>query len=197
MNISSHIEQIRSKRGESYVSGNCFIELAETAHLSIDKNSEFLFNCSWLQNDPFPSVLVVRENAELQVQSNFKIYSGARIYVNKNAVLHLGSGYINNHLNLHCFGQIIIGHDVAISDNVTIRDSDNHFVTSTPGFVMTQPVHIGNHGWIGMNVTILKGVQIGDGAIIAAGAVVTRSVPAGCLAGGVPARVLKENITWV
>jgi acetyltransferase-like isoleucine patch superfamily enzyme len=61
---------------------------------------------------------------------------------------------------------------------------------------MTQPIHIGNHVWIGMNVTILKGVQIGDGAIIAAGAVVTRNIPARCLAGGVPARVLKENITW-
>ncbi len=61
---------------------------------------------------------------------------------------------------------------------------------------MTKLVRIGNHVWIGMNVLILKGVTINDGAIIAAGSVVTRDVPANCLAAGVPAYVIKENVTW-
>jgi len=43
---------------------------------------------------------------------------------------------------------------------------------------------------------VLKGVTIGDGAIIAAGAVVTKDVPAGCIAAGVPAKVVKEGIRW-
>jgi acetyltransferase-like isoleucine patch superfamily enzyme len=47
-----------------------------------------------------------------------------------------------------------------------------------------------------MNVTILKGVTIRDGAIIAAGSVVTRDVPERCLAGGIPARVIKKNVQW-
>ena len=50
--------------------------------------------------------------------------------------------------------------------------------------------------WRGMNVTILKGVHIGTGAVIAAGAVVTKDIPAGCLAAGVPAKVIRENISW-
>lgn len=160
------------------------------------KNSQFLFNCSWLKKDPFPSVMVIRNGARLIVQGNTKIFSGAKIFINKNALLTIGNGYINNHLNLHCFESITIGEEVAIADNVTIRDSDNHIILNKPGYKMTKPVHIGNHVWIGMNVTILKGVTIGDGAIIAAGAVVTRAIPAGCLAGGVPAKIIQKGVQW-
>lgn len=76
-----------------------------------------------------------------------------------------------------------------------IRDSDNHTI-HYDGFEKSKPIIIGNHVWIGMRATILKGVTIGDGAIIAAGAVVTKDVPARCLVAGVPARVIKENIEW-
>jgi len=54
------------------------------------------------------------------------------------------------------------------------------------------PVTIGNDVWIGGNVTFLPGVTIGDKAVIAAGAVVTKDVPSNTVAGGVPARVIKE-----
>lgn len=54
------------------------------------------------------------------------------------------------------------------------------------------PVTIGNDVWIGGNVTILPGVTIGDRAVIAAGAVVTKDIPANTVAGGVPAKVIKE-----
>jgi acetyltransferase-like isoleucine patch superfamily enzyme len=59
------------------------------------------------------------------------------------------------------------------------------------GFV-AKPITIGNNVWIGVAATILPGVTIGDNAVIAAGAVVSRSVPADTLAAGVPARVLKH-----
>ena len=53
------------------------------------------------------------------------------------------------------------------------------------------PIVVGKDVWIGAHATILKGVTIGDGAIIAAGAVVTRDVPPNTIAAGVPARVVK------
>lgn len=61
---------------------------------------------------------------------------------------------------------------------------------------MTAPINIGNHVWIGLRAIILKGVTIGDGAVIAAGAVVTNNVPANSVVAGVPARVMSENVNW-
>lgn len=104
-------------------------------------------------------------------------------------------GYINYNSKINCYNKIIIGDDVKISENVTIRDSDNHEIQYS-GYEISKPIIIGNHVWIGLNATILKGVNIGDGAIIAAGAVVTKDVPARTLVGGIPATIIKENIEW-
>ena len=55
-----------------------------------------------------------------------------------------------------------------------------------------KPVKIGNKVWIGAHATILPGVTIGDGAVVAAGAVVTKDVPSNVVVAGVPAKVIKE-----
>lgn len=188
--------KIKNKgNGLVYINQHTSLLLAKTGVLEVQNKAFFYFNQYWHQKDYFPGLLAIHERAVFQVTGSFSIYSGARVSVNPNARLILGSGYINHGLNLNCFTSIEIGHGVAISDNVTIRDSDDHEIVGTERPV-SLPVKIGNHVWIGMNVTILKGVTIGDGAVIAAGAVVNKSVPARCLVAGVPARVLKENIEW-
>ena len=58
--------------------------------------------------------------------------------------------------------------------------------------MLPAPIRIGRHVWIGANATVLPGVTIGDGAIIAAGAVVTRDVPENAIVGGVPARIMRQ-----
>jgi acetyltransferase-like isoleucine patch superfamily enzyme len=112
----------------------------------------------------------------------------------ENAKLILGGGYINRNARIHCFEKIQIGHGVAISENVTMWDTDAHHISGNTK--MTKPITIGNEVYIGCNVTILKGVTIGDGAIIAACSLVNKDVPAGCMVGGSPAKVIKEGVSW-
>lgn len=80
-----------------------------------------------------------------------------------------------------------------LANNLVIVDHDNKCssIRITGGLVSNE-INIGNNVWCGFNVTILKRVHIGDGAVIVAGAVVNRDVPAHTVAGGVPAKVLKE-----
>ncbi len=196
MNILKHLEKIQNAKDNVYAYKNATIELEENGKILVHKGAKFLFNCSWLKKDPFPSVMVIRDLATFEVKGNLKIFSGAKIFVNKNASLIIGDGYINNNITLHCFQRIEIGTDVAIADNVIIRDSDNHLIMSNANHLVSQPIQIGNHVWIGMNAMILKGVTVGNGAIIAAGSVVTRDVPENCMVAGVPARVIKENVQW-
>ena len=66
----------------------------------------------------------------------------------------------------------------------------------SPGYCNAKPVRIGNHVWIGENSMVLKGVAIGDGAVVAASSVVTRDVPPRCLVAGAPAKVVREDIEW-
>jgi acetyltransferase-like isoleucine patch superfamily enzyme len=122
------------------------------------------------------------------------IYTDFQIWVNSGARLVLGSGFVNYGLRLSCHELVEIGMDCAVGEGVRIRDSDDHVVTGGAGPVA--PVRIGNHVWIGSGATVLRGVRIGDGAVIAAGAVVTRDVPERCVAAGVPARVIREDIQW-
>lgn len=141
------------------------------------------------------SYFMISENAQLEVQDNFSLNSGTKTYIAKGARLTLGSGYINYDSKIYCFNEITIGKNVVISEGVIIRDSDNHEIVGNNRKI-SEPIIIGNNVWIGMNAIILKGVKIGDGAVIAAGAVVTKDVPPNCLCGGIPARVIKEDIKW-
>jgi acetyltransferase-like isoleucine patch superfamily enzyme len=130
----------------------------------------------------------------LRIDGIFRIYTGFSIAVKEGAHLNFGSGFISDNATIHCYESISFGNDVAISSGVTIRDSDDHAINHNPR--IRAPIKIGNHVWVGVNATILKGVTIGDGAVVAAGAVVTRDVPVRCLVAGVPARIIKTEVVW-
>ncbi len=100
----------------------------------------------------------------------------------------------NIEMLLNLGAEIEIGNNVGFGHQVAIL-TEGHAI-GTPeyrsGEKHQRPVKIGNGCWLGARVTILPGVTIGDGSVVAAGAVVTKDVPPNCLIGGVPAKVLRE-----
>jgi len=121
--------------------------------------------------------------------------------------LKIGSRvFSTSRLQIYCFSNIEIGDDVLIASNVLIEDALHSYGNTTvpfkeQGFSRLASVHIGRGSWIGQNVVINPGVTIGEFCIIGANSVVTKSIPARCIAVGVPARVMKkwdeESESWI
>lgn len=103
--------------------------------------------------------------------------------------LDIGSRcYIGHRVHMHAIDPVVLGDDCVLADNVFIASAD-HARDDRHTVHGTGPITIGSRVFIGQNVVILGGVTIGDGATIGAGAVVTKDVPAGATALGVPAKV--------
>lgn len=108
--------------------------------------------------------------------------------------VHLGSGiYINSNVTFVDDGDIYVGDDCLIAPNVVICTSGHPVlpVLRKNHCVFNLPVHIGRNVWIGSGSQIMPGVTIGDNTVIGAGSVVTRDIPADCVAFGVPCRVIR------
>ncbi|MDX1935129.1 MAG: acyltransferase [Capsulimonadales bacterium] len=100
--------------------------------------------------------------------------------------------YINSGTSIAAANEVRIGRNVAIGNYVLIMDSDFHNVDDHRQAGKSAPIVIEEDVWIAARVTVLKGVRIGRGAVVAAGAVVTKDVPAYTLVAGVPAKPLRK-----
>jgi acetyltransferase-like isoleucine patch superfamily enzyme len=123
---------------------------------------------------------------------------GVQVTVHEDASIHLGANvFMNFDVRVLCNESIEIGAYTAIGWETLIMDSNAHnlWVQGQPR-PLTAPIVIGNAVWIGARSTILKGVTIGDGAVIAAASVVVSDIPSRCLAAGNPARVVREEVDW-
>ncbi len=102
--------------------------------------------------------------------------------------------YIGKNCTLVCDGELSIGDDCMIAAGCRVTTKNHNAIRghsySDLGYTLKK-VAIGNNVWIGYNVVILPGVDIGDGAIVAAGSVVTKAVPAFEVWGGVPAHFIR------
>lgn len=178
------------------------IFLYPSVHFRIGSNAQVIHNsgrlflgCRWDISRYKQSEFKICQNGTLEINGNFRIYTGCSIDICTGASLSFGSGYINNGVRIVAFNKITIGDNVAISENVTMRDSDNHSIEGDSKSI-SSPIIISNDVWIGINATILKGVTIGEGAVVAANSLVNKNVPPSTIVGGVPAKILKENVKW-
>ena len=139
------------------------------------------------------------------------LYCGTDVYFSPfDSIFTYETMHVGNHVSIEYHAdfvasrsKIIIGDHVVFGPHVSIRGGDHRF--DIPGrYVDTikddeklpendADVVFEGDNWIGMNVTILKGVTIGFGSVIAAGSVVTKSIPPYSIAGGVPAKVIKKR----
>jgi acetyltransferase-like isoleucine patch superfamily enzyme len=131
-----------------------------------------------------------------------KIGKGSSIHKNAffyDKKLQIGvNSTINRKCHLDCRAQISIGNNVSISPECSFITGDHDY--NSPNFAYrSAPIYVGDYVWLGTRATILPGVSIGKGAIVCAGAVVTKNVEAYAIVGGVPAKKIGErtqNLTY-
>lgn len=189
-------KNINREDGKLIIYKNAVIDIHKTAKINL--NGDFYINSNRFKGSTAESYLKMQENSTINIDGSFKLFYGATIQLFKNANLTLGKGYINSNSVIACCNNITIGDGAAIARGVYIYDGDHHLISDENENIINKPapISIGKHVWIGVNATILKGVTIGEGSIIAAGAVVTNDVPPNCISAGIPAKVIKENINW-
>lgn len=143
---------------------------------------------------------IVRDGAELYGRS---ISVGREAFIDKFAVIGGGSAdcgtfTAGDWLHMGMFSQVNTARDVVVGDEVGIGIGTRIFthgayLPETEGFpVSFAPVTIGSRVWL-PNALVMPGVTIGDDVVVAAGSVVTSDLPSGCLAGGTPTKVIREN----
>jgi acetyltransferase-like isoleucine patch superfamily enzyme len=143
------------------------------------------------------------------------LLSGAVYFENEKGCMEIGNRvFTGGSTNFYCINHIKIGNDVMFAWGCTVKDNDSHSTISAErkddvltwkrgieedvgdkykdwSVVKSAPIVIKDKAWIGFNSIILKGVTIGEGAVVAAGSVVTKDVPDYAVVGGNPAKVIK------
>lgn len=113
-------------------------------------------------------------------------------YTNFGQFIHLGKNvFINHNCSFLDIGGITIEDDVQIGPSVKLTSENHPLDPNDRKTVILQPILIKRNAWIGAGATILPGVTVGENAIVAAGAVVSRDVPPNTVVAGIPAKVVK------
>ena len=119
-------------------------------------------------------------------------------FIGDGEIICKGGTYLGMNSRISCNKgyKVEIGHNCAISHNIRIYtntyDANTDF-NLKPRKKKYGDVTIGNGVWVGLNVVILPGITIGDNSVIGANSVVTRDIPANCISGGIPCRIIKEK----
>jgi len=175
---------------------------------------KFIFNQRLILNNNIQcwgSISIrIHDNAKVSIGKNCKIvssinragitvFSKFKLTALFNSNIKIGDNVSFNGTSISCrTTMIIIGDNTIIAPNVIIVDSDFHSLSpqlareNNHDYASDRPVLIGKNVWIGMNSVILKGVSIGENTVIAAGSIVTNSLPSNIIAAGNPAKEIRS-----
>lgn len=171
------------------------IKAGSEAHLKMHELSaraqKITMRLNYGFHEPEETVRLFSELTESKVDDSFRCFlpfyteCGINIKLGKNVFINSGCCF-QDHAGIEIGDGTLIGHQVVIA---TLNHAQDPLSRAD---MFPKPVKIGKNVWIGAHATILPGVTIGDNAIIAAGAVVTKDVENNVVAGGVPAKKIKD-----
>ena len=143
----------------------------------------------------------VRGKGQIRIGKGVKIWSQlgvTDIHAWTGARIEIGDGtFINTGCILSARQLIRIGRNCQIANQVILMDNDFHGTTDRNEEPKPEPIILEDNVWIATRCTILKGVRIGEGAVVASGSVVTKDVAPHTMVGGVPAKFIKSLKTTV
>lgn len=205
-NIFSTHQDSLLKKSSFFVKNNnnilCFKKksLVKNSHIIVEGSNNILY----IDKE------TLLTNSYIKIEGNDnKIFIGANCCLknltidmkNKNSVIKIGDKTSIEEARITSFEpyKIEIGKDCMFSADIVIMNTDVHKIYDTTTKLKTnegKEISIGNHVWLGIRTIVLKGVNIGDNSIVAAGSIVTKDVKANTVVSGNPARQVKENRNW-
>jgi acetyltransferase-like isoleucine patch superfamily enzyme/coenzyme F420-reducing hydrogenase beta subunit len=178
-------------------------DIHPTARIIVD--APFIYGNNPVKGMTMPTCLRMEANTTFEIHDGpltrygkapYNLRYGAYIEIVNGGHLTIGQGAANVGLTIMCAKEVTIGNGVRIGRNVSIRDWNGPHVIISNTYRNHAPVHINDHVWLCSGCTIMPGVTVGEGAVVAANATVTKDVPPHSLVGGSPAKVIKENVEW-
>ncbi len=166
-------------------------EIHQTMHLLSQEAIKITMQINTVYHTPEKIIALMQALTGKNIDGSFRLFPpfytdcGKNITIGKRVFINTGCKFQDQ-------GGITIGDDVFIGHNVVIATLNHGLNPECRGDLIPAPVKINDKTWIGANATILPGVTIGYGAVIAAGAVVTKNVPDNTTVAGVPARIIKN-----
>lgn len=185
MNVSEFLKHMNS---------GAVVKSGSEAHLVMHRLSQEAIRLTTKLNSCYHTeqeiIVLFSELTGKQVDPSFRMFPPFTTDCGKNITLGKRV-FINAGCRFQDQGGIIIGDDVLIGHNAVLATLNHGFAPEDRGNLYPAPIVISNKVWLGANVTVMPGVSIGENAIVAAGAVVTKDVPANTVVGGVPAKLLR------
>ena len=178
----NHFTFMQKWRNKIRVNGSVSLDIASTAKL---------VNCK-IEIKGANNTFSIEENSVLRDTQIEILGDNSSIIIGKNCIV----GH-DCYLSAKESTTLKIGDECMLSRNVKIMTSDGHPIYQNNECINSaKSIRLGHKVWCGDNVTILKGVLVGDGCVVGINATLTRSIPLGVIAVGNPAKVVKENVIW-